>query len=430
MASDNPKIMNLSKYHKWFDYQKRINKFKIKKINLNKISNWNIRSDKIFHATNKFFKIIGIKVKSNYYNKGWDQPIILQNEIGILGIIKNLKTKKYLLQAKVEPGNINKLQLAPTVQATESNYKGVHGGKLVPYVNFFLRLKDKKKYHQSEQGFRYLYKFNSNILLATNKVFKKERNFFWFSKEEIQNLIQKKNIINMDTLSIFSTVIKKKISNEHSINSEKKVFRWLENNDSKYYIKIKKIRLNSLKDWIFDKYKIYHKNKKHFSVIGIDVKTSKRENNSWSQPILEGKKIAFAGFIKKNINNHEHYLCRYILKPGLKKSVVSCTVNTSDLLNFSKDKNLSSLQKDYIKNYFLKKNYKIEYDNILSEEGGRFYNCQIRYMIINLDYHELTNIGDNYIWLSHNQIIKLIEKKRLDIESRLLFACGNIEYIK
>ena len=430
MASDNPKIMNFSKYYKWFNYQKKTNEFKVKKINLSEVRNWNIKPDKIFHTTNKFFKIIGIKVKSNYFKKNWDQPIILQNEIGILGIIKNFKTNKYLLQAKVEPGNINKLQLAPSVQATESNYKGAHGGKKVPYINFFLRLKDKKKYLQSEQGFRYLYKFNSNILLVTSKVFKIDKNFFWFSKDEIKHLLKKKNIINMDTLSIFSTVIKKKNNNQYSLNSEKKISKWFKANDNKYYVKIKKIRLNFLKDWIYNSHKIYHKKKKHFSVIGIDVKTSKRENNKWSQPILEGKKIAFAGFIKKNINNHEHYLCRYILKPGLKKSVVSCTVNTSDLLNFDKDRNLSILQKYYIKNYFLKCNYKVEYDNILSEEGGRFYKCQIRYMIINLDFHKLTKIADNYIWLSHNQIIDLIQKKRLDIESRLLFACGNIENIK
>ena len=123
-------------------------------------------------------------------------------------------------------------------------------------------------------------------------------------------------------------------------------------------------------------------------------------------------------------------MCRYILKPGLKKSVVSCTVNTSDLLNFNKDKNLSNLDKNYIIKYFLKKNHKVEYDNILSEEGGRFFKCQIRYMIINVGFNELNKIADNYIWLSHNQIIDLIEKKRLDIESRLLFACGNIENIK
>ena len=161
--------MDLKKFYKWFNTQRKINKFKVKKKELNKISNWKINYEKISHVTNKFFQIIGIKVKSNYYKKNWDQPIILQNEIGILGIIQDKETKKYLLQAKVEPGNINKLQLAPSVQATESNYKGAHGGKKVPYIEFFSKIKNKNKYLQSEQGFRYLNKFNSNILIRIKK---------------------------------------------------------------------------------------------------------------------------------------------------------------------------------------------------------------------------------------------------------------------
>ena len=32
------------------------------------------------------------------------------------------------MQAKVEPGNINSIQLSPTLQATRSNYTKAHGG--------------------------------------------------------------------------------------------------------------------------------------------------------------------------------------------------------------------------------------------------------------------------------------------------------------
>jgi oxidase EvaA len=59
-----------------------------------------------------------------------------------LGIIRKKFNNeyKYLLQAKLEPGNINNLQLSPTVQATESNYRRVHGGKKTPFSNIFLKI--------------------------------------------------------------------------------------------------------------------------------------------------------------------------------------------------------------------------------------------------------------------------------------------------
>ena len=160
--------MRNPKFIQWFNKQKKINNIVTKVINLEKLDKWKSDNYKISHISNKFFKIVGIRVISNFFKKNWDQPIIVQNELGILGIIKN-SNNKYLLQAKVEPGNINKLQLSPTVQATKSNYKRVHGGKKVPYIDFFLKSKKSKFINQSEQGFRYLYKFNSNYLIDIKK---------------------------------------------------------------------------------------------------------------------------------------------------------------------------------------------------------------------------------------------------------------------
>ena len=414
------------KITKWLKKQGKKHLLKVKIINLSKLNNWKVNKIKIYHQSKKFFQIVGIKVISNFYKNNWDQPIIIQNEVGILGIIKNIKTKKYLLQAKVEPGNINKLQLAPTVQATKSNFSRVHGGNKVPYIEYFLRIKKISRYNQSEQGFRYFHKFNSNILIKNIKNIKKEPNFYWFSKKEIKDLICKKNIINMDTLSVLSSVLKK-TKKDHPINTKKKINNWLKILDKKFYIKVKVINFDKLKDWSVNLKNITHKKKKHFSVIGVNVETNRREVNNWSQPILKGKNMAFAGFIKTKINNTDHYLCRYILKPGLKKNVIGCTINTSDMSTYFENTSFNSIEK-----FFFSKEAKknIVYDNILSDEGGRFYKCQIRYMISAITYEKVKKIPKNYIWVSYNQIVEMIKNKRLDIESRLLFACNNIDFIE
>ena len=418
------------KIKNWLKKQKKKHKLKIKVIKLKDIDKWKIDNSKIYHKTKKFFKIVGIKVLTNFNKKNWDQPMIVQNEVGILGIIKNTKTNKYLLQSKVEPGNINKLQLAPTVQATKSNYSRVHGGKKVPYINYFLKSKKTIPSLQSEQGFRYLNKFNSNILLKTSKFIEIKPEFYWFNKNEIKELIKIRNIINMDTLSVFSSFMTK-VKKDYPINSIRKIYDWVKINNKKFFMKTKIVDLIKLKDWTYNSTKIEHKKKKHFSIIGINASTNKREIKNWSQPIIKGKEMAFAGFIKTKFNNIEHYLCRYTLKPGLKSGGISCTVNTSDINNYSKNHTLNSNEKYFIKKYFFsqysKKN--IIYDNILSDEGGRFYQCQIRYMISKLLYPDSIKIPNNYIWISHNQIVDMIRDQKLDIEARLLFACANLDYI-
>ena len=194
-------------FQKWLKSQKRQKKIKVKIKKLDNLNNWYFNKNSIFHKSKKFFKIIGIDVKSNLVGKNWDQPIIVQNELGILGIIKDKKRERYLLQAKVEPGNKNKLQLSPTVQATKSNYTRIHGGKKIPFLSFFINKKD--FISQSEQGYRYLFKFNYNSLIEITKSIKIFNNFYWFNKRDLIKLVKIKNILNMDTISVFSSFISK-----------------------------------------------------------------------------------------------------------------------------------------------------------------------------------------------------------------------------
>ena len=206
-------MANLSKIYHWLKVQKKKQKISIKKKNLSELELWHFDNEKIFHSSKKFFSIIGLRVTSNFHKyKTWDQPIIKQSGNGILGIMRRINGNQieYLMRANVEPGNINKLQISPTVQATKSNYTGVHGGKKIKYIDYFLKA---KKFlvnsKQSEQGFNYLLKKNKNILINNNKKIELSDKYKWIKKEYLISMIKEKNILNMDVLSVFSCSLKK-----------------------------------------------------------------------------------------------------------------------------------------------------------------------------------------------------------------------------
>ena len=411
---------------KWLNNQRKKNFLDVKKINLSELRKWKFNKKEIYHESKKFFKVVGIRIWSNFYKKkNWDQPIIVQNEIGILGVIKNTKTNKYLLQAKVEPGNINKIQISPTVQATRSNYSRIHGGKNIPYLKYF-RKKNKNFSLQTEQAFRYFNKKNSNIVTYISKRINLDDSFRWFSKKEINILLKMKNLINMDTLSVFSSFVRRR-KKDFPLNDKKTINKWKNSLNKKYSLKNKIISLNLIKNWILSKKKIFHQTNHYFAVIGIRVQTNKREISDWDQPIIQGSKMAFAGYLIKKYKNTNHYLCRYILKPGSKISTYTCSVNTSKFNNYKKNDNLTNFQKKIISNYFINSNIKKIYDNILSDEGGRFYHSQIRYMACELGKKKDIKLPESYIWLSHNQIIDLIKKQKIEIEARLLFGIINFK---
>ena len=137
--------------------------------------------------------------------------------------------------------------------------------------------------------------------------------------------------------------------------------------------------------------------------------------------------MAFAGYLIKKFNNTNHYLCRYILKPGSKESTYTCSVNTSKFKNYKKNKDLTDFQKKLISNYFVNSKIETLYDNILSDEGGRFYHSQIRYMACKLNKKQIIKLPENYIWLSHNQVVDFIKEQKIDIEARLLFGILNLK---
>jgi len=425
-------VQNISK---WLKQQKDKLFFSVKKKSLSNLKKWNVTEKRIYHESKKFFQIIGIRAQSNFHKKKtWDQPLIFQNEIGILGILRRKYEGnfQYLMQAKTEPGNVNKLQLSPTVQATKSNFTRVHSGKKVKYLNFFKNLKRKQilvNSVQSEHGSRYLFKFNKNIIINIRGNIKLDKNFIWLTKQELCNLIQKNNMLNMDSISVLSCAIKKNI-NDLPVNSLNKIQYWLYNLKKKYFIKTKMIPLLQIKDWKFNKKSIFHKSKKYFSIIGVKVQTDSREVNEWEQPIIQEKKLGLSGFLIKNVNSAPHYLVNFSLKPGLKYPGLTCTVRTSNVKNCLNNPNHTNIMKHHLKKYFIyNTSGKIKYSKIHSDEGGRFFHSQNKYVVVQIDENEKIKINNNYIWMSHNQILHFIKKGIFNINARLLFACFNMKYI-
>ena len=115
----------------WVTKQNQQIKVEVNTIPFKKLIHWNFENNRLSHKTGNFFSIDGINVKTNWGNiNSWDQPIINQPEIGYLGFIAKSFNGilHFLVQAKVEPGNVNHVQLSPTLQATKSNYlRGTQG---------------------------------------------------------------------------------------------------------------------------------------------------------------------------------------------------------------------------------------------------------------------------------------------------------------
>ena len=419
------------KFRNWFSSANKLSKPRVYQIDIKKLKKWNFAETTIHHTSNKFFNFKYYEIQSNdgKISETYYSPFIIQKEVGILGILaKKFKNEyKYLLQAKFEPGNINKIQISPTLQATKSNYTKVHKGKSANFVSFFLNAIIKKNYifkkKLPEQGTRYINKFNQNIIIEIkNEYIKVPKNFLWVSKNEIKNLLKKNNLLNMDTLSVLSCVVKKESqSTSYCTNNEikDKISAFNKSHNQKK----KLLSLINLKGWEYKNKKIVNLKKEYFSIIGIRTITNSREIKSWDQPIIKEYHKGIVGFIVKKFNNSIHYYMQIVKEPGYVNPLLTASICIKD---FS--------IKDYNKNFFIKilkktNKSKVLFKKTLSEEGGRFFHKQNQNIIIEVKNNIYNIQKKNYSWISHNQMVDLIKKGTISIEARNLFVSFNMEKI-
>tara|TARA_B100000683_G_C12498194_1_gene556825 strand:- start:925 stop:2271 length:1347 start_codon:yes stop_codon:yes gene_type:complete len=419
----------------WYEKTKTKNQFNVERLELSKLNLWRVNKEtgNIEHDSGKFFKIRGLRVNLINQSKknNWDQPIIDQPETGILGFItKEFNGIRYfLVQAKMEPGNINTIQISPTVQATKSNYTKAHKGKTPLYLDYFTEPNKAKKifsYLQPEQGARFLHKRNKNIIVHIDEDIEVFENFKWLTLFEIKKLLKYKNIVNMDTRTIISCIDYFKEDHEASwqkgsffenclIDKNKNINNSLKKREeliSKTSFNAQTIELNSIESWEKNAWEINHSTKQYFKVIGVRINSSNREVNYWDQPMFQDIGIGLIGLIvKKDKKKGVKFLIQLKAESGNNDCIhFAPTVSVSNYIN----------NNAFYKKYFTSDSQKKIYDQLLSEEGGRFYQTENRYIIV--EVNEEVRIQENFIWLNYAQIIELIKLGLCNIELRSLVS--------
>lgn len=221
----------------------------------------------LVHDSGRFFSIVGLDVHTNTGTVShWRQPIINQPEVGILGIIrKNFGGEiRYLMQAKIEPGNVNCVQLSPTVQATRSNYMQVHGGKCPTYLEYFQNVPSSQvvlDQLQSEQGGRFLRKRNRNIIIQVEEDIPVKDDFCWLTLSQIKQLMRHDNVVNMDARTVLSGLKGEGDVPGKPLLSIDDILHRLSSLKSRYELITEKIPLKEVSDWMVSDFEIARKDK-------------------------------------------------------------------------------------------------------------------------------------------------------------------------
>ena len=428
----------------WIKRRNREVQVEVEQVPFAKLSGWHFddATSNLQHDSGRFFSIVGLDVYTNTGSVNhWQQPIINQPEVGYLGIIcKEFDGVLYfLLQAKIEPGNVNCVQLSPTLQATRSNYMQVHGGKKPAYLDYFRNARSEQivlDQLQSEQGARFLRKRNRNIIIKVDEDIMPGEDFRWLTLAQIKQLMVCDNTVNMDTRTVLSglrfadskdgvselgelwfeseTCIK-------GVNTIDGILHGLSELKSRYELVTERIPLKGVGEWRVTDAEIVRSDRLFFRVLGVNVTIANREVARWCQPIVQPMQEGLCVLFVKKIDGVLHFLLQAKVECG-NFDVVEFAPTIQCLTGPYKNPigYVPQFLQAYQRGECIEK---VLFDTMQSEEGGRFYHEQNRNVICLVNDKVPNCPPENFMWLTLGQIKEFLRfNNYLNIQVRSLIS--------
>ncbi|GGX09472.1 NDP-hexose 2,3-dehydratase family protein [Streptomyces noursei] len=413
----------------WIAQRRATERHHVAPIPFDALDGWSFDPDSgdLGHRTGRFFTVQGVRVTGGPEPfPAWDQPVIRQPEVGILGLlVKEFGGVPHvLMQAKMEPGNPGLVQLSPTVQATRSNFTGAHRGAPVRYVEYFARpapgsvLVDVL---QSEHGAWFLHKANRNMIVETRDDVPEHEDFRWLTLGQIGELLGHDNLVNMDARSVLSCVPPTDDGAE-ALHSDTAVRSWLTAQRAAHLLRVDRIPLAEVRGWTRTDTAVSHDEGRFFRVVAVAVRAGNREVGSWTQPLFAPVGEGVTAFVTRRIGGVRHLLARAKVEGGLLQSVeigptVQCTPG-----NYA---GLADGRPPFLDLVRGAPSARIRYAAVHSEEGGRFLRAESRYLLVEATAEEAPDEAPpGFLWTTPGQLADLTRHgNHVNVQARTLLAC-------
>lgn len=448
--------------HDWLAHRATEHRLEVHRVPFSTMERWSFHPEdgRLAHDSGRFFSIEGLHVRTNFgWRRDWIQPIIVQPEIGFLGLIVREfdGVLHALVQAKAEPGNINAVQLSPTLQATRSNYTRVHNGAHVPFIEYFNGTRPHRPLVdvlQSEQGSWFLRKRNRNMVVEVFEDPPEHPNCRWLTLAQLRAMLRYDNVVNMDLRSVLACIptrvepdavgrvldglsegsfetrlLRSFVGAGTPVHNMNTLLSWISDvRTTREFVQ----RTRPLADidrsgWIRRDDGIEHEDKKYFSIFGVSVTTGHREVRSWMQPLLSPANHGMLALLVKEIDGTLHALVHLRTEAGghdvaeLAATVHCQPDNYTDVPEEHRPTYL-----DYVLDV---PRTRIRYDAWHSEEGGRFYRNENRYMLVEVPEDFDDGGAPDHRWMTFGQITDLLAHSHyVNIQLRSLVACASAVY--
>ena len=403
----------------WFSSRLADADCRVEWIPLARSNEWRFEDGVITHRSKGFFTVVGMRWTSPAGHV-IERPFLDQQEVGTLGFLTRERDgiRQLLVQAKIEPGNVGLVQLAPTCQATDSNARRLHGGVSPPFIGSFPPAGPNVLYDvaQSEQGTRFLGKRNRNALVIASGEEPVPVTHSWLDVDAVLDLLWRDFTVNTDARSVLVCAPWRHLVNKEPFSRYGDGFGaelMASLHSSSHHVSLEDVKENvrrlrittqdpkivSLEElplWHWTEEGLSPTEGSSFRVRHIGVTVSGREVPAWDQPIVESDSTGRVSLVAARLDGILHFLFRAQPEPGLGSKVEltpTIVVEPGDAADESSTGRWQG---------------KVVAECLQSEEGGRFYRDTNAYRVV--DIGMAGDAGPNGYWLTLGDVRLLLDE--------------------
>ena len=254
--------------------------------------------------------------------------------------------------------------------------------------------------------------------------------------------MREENLVNMDTRTVLSCIpygscsaaaaeeLRKKFSDSALFCS---VFQgagnpplteiWHDLNDCKMFTEGQPelLPLEELKDWEMTDEMISCRKSYPFRVVYCDITMEGREVKHWTQPLFEACGIASFGLICCEDRGCMQFLVRIMPEAGCFDIAELGPTFQQEAVPLHGERAPDSVEAFFLER--LQKNQGVFFDQLLSEEGGRFYHEQNRNILMKVRKEDLPELPEGYFLLDYKALNDLVQVNNiLNIQLRNLLS--------
>ncbi len=428
---------DLEGLRRWLEERRQASELSVRPIPFGECERWSFREGCLRHETGRFFSVTGVAcLEGPAHLKGLTQPMIDQPELGILGFVVRRASAgwQWLLQAKTEPGTVGGTQIGPSVQATRSNYTRVHGGRPTRMLELFTagdaRSRPLTDVEQSEQGDRFLGKYNRNVVVEVDPdgLSLDESGWRWSSAAEVRAALHSNFLVNTDARSVLVSADWRLLADPgqpgpfarwrdgdglgarlcESLACEDEqdalaALELLERCRKRTPVRLARVRLEALPGWTVDEGTI------HAQAAGRDprvqafaVQTHDREVPAWCQPLLTNALEGRVALLCAQRDGVLKFLLNASCELGLAEGAQFAPSWVSGI-GHGNPEGVAALIDDPASRTHASVRQ--------SDEGGRFMNSIARYELIEVDPGAAREVSGDVAWVGLSALRRMCARR-------------------